>query len=94
MASITKKRKEELITKYNDWRNDSSNARGYTPDQQISIDTLRVQKLSHIHNANKSNLIALIGHEAAVSEQINAAERRDVSRCTKHNALEYLLKTS
>lgn len=47
-ASIAKKMKEELITKYNDWHNNIGNARGYTTNQQTSIDALRVQTLFQI----------------------------------------------
>ena len=85
VASITKKRKEGLITKCNDCCNDSTNDRGFTTDQRISIEVLRVQKMSHVHNDNESNMILLIGHEAAISKQIEAAENRATICCKEYD---------
>ena len=85
VASITRNQKEDLINKCNDRRNDSANDRGYTTDQRISIDLLRIQKMYHVQNANESNMIALIGHEAAISKQIETVERRTAIRFKEYN---------
>lgn len=75
MASIVIKRKEQLNTTYNDRRNNSGNTRGYTTDHQISIEaSLRKQKLLYIHNANESDLIAVVGHALAISKQGRGGE--------------------
>lgn len=65
-----------MRTKYNGCRNDCGNYRGHTTYLQINIDALRVQTMSHIDNAKQQNLIALIGQDAAISTQIEAAGRR------------------
>ena len=68
VASIAEKRKEDLITKYNNCRNNIEHDREYITDQRIIIDALRVHKMYHVQNANESNMIALTSHDAAVSK--------------------------
>ena len=75
-VSIVQKGKEDLITTFNGSHNDSGNNRGCTIYQQINIETLCVQKMLIIQNANKTNLRAITGDKTAISKYIEAAERR------------------
>lgn len=83
--SRSQKRKLDEAEKNCDRANDNSNDRGYSTDQKISIEGLRIQKLNHVQTTNESNLVALIAHESAIARQVDAAERRATVRCKKYD---------
>ena len=68
-----------------DRANNNSNDRGYSTDQQISIEGLKIQKLNHMQTTNESNFLVLIVHESSIARQIDATERRATVRCKKYD---------
>ena len=57
-----KKRKSDVNEKMDERNNDTNNNRGYSTDQRISIEALKLQKLNHVQTTNESNLVAFIVH--------------------------------
>ena len=85
-TSRASKRKAVLQEKENDRANNDHSKRGFSTDQNISMEALKLQRLAHEQTTTESNLVALIAHEAALGRQIEAAERRAFIRCKEYDA--------
>ena len=66
--------------------NDTSNNRGYSTDQKLGIEELKIRNLNHIQTTNESNLVTLIAHKSAIARQVGAVVRRATVRCKKYDS--------
>ena len=82
--SRASKRKLELANKDVDRASEDHSQRGFSTDQQISLEGLILQRKMHRQQELDATTVALIAHESAIARQIEAAERRANQRCPQY----------
>ena len=84
--SRSEKRKTDKLVKHKNRKDDDSNQRGLTIDQQISYEAVLIQQKTHIQQQNESTMVGLIAHESAFSKRLDSAARIIALRCAQYDA--------
>ena len=79
-------RKKDAEEKSLDARHDTAAKRGFPTEQCLDIEALDLQKQAMLDRKHDSVLVGLSVEENALTKQIEAAERRAMSRCKEYDA--------
>eukprot|EP00548_Thalassiothrix_antarctica_P015743 CAMPEP_0194166986 /NCGR_PEP_ID=MMETSP0154-20130528/2433_1 /TAXON_ID=1049557 /ORGANISM="Thalassiothrix antarctica, Strain L6-D1" /LENGTH=427 /DNA_ID=CAMNT_0038877803 /DNA_START=367 /DNA_END=1647 /DNA_ORIENTATION=- len=83
-TNATRKVKERK-KKDSERAHDSSTERGFSTDQRINIEQLRVQKMSCIDRKNEAVMFNLAIEESALARQVEVSETRAQLRCPEYD---------
>merc|ERR1740124_45293 len=83
-TNATRKVKERK-KKDSERAHDSSAERGFSTDQRINIEQLRVQKMSCIDRKNEAVMFNLAIEESALARQVEVSETRAQLRCPEYD---------
>ena len=78
-------RANEAKEKAIDAENDTTSTRGFTTDQRIDIESLNMQKETMVDRKNEVAMVALSLEKSAMTELVDAAERRALLRCPEYD---------
>ena len=84
--SRAEKRSAEQMIKNEVRSNDTVNERGYTVDQRISYESLKLQKQAQVHVQDERTMIGLVAIENSLCKQVESAERRATVRCKEYDS--------
>ena len=80
-------RKKQLNNMRDDASTDVTAARGFSTEQRIDIENLNVKKQSLYDRQRESRIVGFSIEEAALSRQVEAAERRATLRCPEYDPI-------
>jgi len=84
-GSREEERKKQLNNRRDDAFTDVTAARGFSTEQRIDIENLNVKKQSLLDRQRESRIVGFSIEEAALSRQVESAERRAALRCPEYD---------
>ena len=85
-GSRAEQRRQDSKDGKKDAAHDTTATRGFSTEQRIDIENLKVRKQSLMDRQRESTMVGLSIEEAALSRQIESAERRAGMRCPIYDA--------
>ena len=74
-------RAAKRLKKMDERANDTTEIRGFTTDQRVSMESISINRKRLEHRQKETLLVALIIKESVIRTQIEAVERRAEHRC-------------
>ena len=80
------KKEDKIASKAIDRSNDVTEVRGFTTDQRLNIETVKINRQRLTHQKDETRLVGMSIQEAAIGRQIDSAESRARERCPTYKA--------
>ena len=86
VKSQKEKKDDKKAIKDADRSNDAKSIRGFTTDQRLNIETVKINRQRLSHQKDETRLAGMSIQEAAIGRQIDSAESRARERCPTYKA--------